>query len=266
MKKINYSEICKQKLEYLNYSCNTIKSYIHHIDNFLNTTESYPTNLNAKDFQSYLDNYNFTSVSQQNQVINAIRFLYKYGLGRKYDKVVFKRPKKERKLPRVVDASFLKDQILKVENLKHKSILMIGFGCGLRVSEVCNLKVGDIDSKRMLITVRQGKGRKDRVVPFSESLLSTLRTYYKTFKPKDYLFQGQTGGRYSTTSCGKIVKKYLGEDIHFHLLRHSCFTSLLESGTDLRVIQKVAGHSSVKTTEIYTHVSVNILNKLTMPM
>lgn len=259
-------KICQQKFNYLNYSPNTTKSYLKHIKDFLLYHEKSFLHLNAKDFQSYLDGYDFSSVSQQNQVINAVRFLYKYGLNRKYDKVSFKRPKREKKLPRVVDASFLEDRILKVENLKHKSILMIGFGCGLRVSEVCNLKVSDIDSKRMLITVRQGKGRKDRVVPFSESLLSTLRTYYKIFKPKDYLFQGQAGGRYSTTSCGKIVKKYLGEDIHFHLLRHSCFTSLLEAGTDLRVIQKVAGHSSVKTTEIYTHVSVNILNKLSMPM
>lgn len=103
MKKIDYSGICKQKLEYLNYSNNTAKAYLYHIGNFLNSVNVSPTNLSAKDFQSYLDAYNFTSVSQQNQVINSIRFLYKFGLGRKYDKVSFKRAKKEKKLPKVQD-------------------------------------------------------------------------------------------------------------------------------------------------------------------
>jgi integrase/recombinase XerD len=266
MKKTNYSEICKQKLEYLKYSDNTVKNYMYHINMFLSNTKTYPTDLNSKDFQSYLDNYRFTSISQQNQVINAIRFLYKYGLERKYDKVSFKRPKKEKTLPRVIDSSFLKKKIENIVNSKHKAILCLGFSCGMRVSEVCSLKIEDIDSSRMLITIRQSKGRKDRVVPLSEYVLNVLRNYYKKYQPKEYLFNGQFQLKYSHTSCNQIVKKYLGEQYHFHLLRHSCFTALLESGTDIRVIQKIAGHSSSKTTEIYTHVSNHVLSKVNLPI
>lgn len=266
MKKIDYSEICKQKLEYLNYSNNTAKVYLYHIDSFLNSVDVSPTNLSAKDFQSYLDAYNFTSVSQQNQVINAIRFLYKFGLGRKYDKVSFKRPKKEKKLPRVIDKETLLEKLSKIKNLKHKALLTLAYSTGLRVSEMLNLKPSDIDSARMLIHVKDGKGRKDRYVPLSSNVLYLLREYFRSHRPKEFLFEGQKGGQYSSTSCNLIVKKYLGHDKHMHLLRHSCFTSLLEGGTDLRVIQKIAGHSSSKTTEIYTHVSNQILSRVCLPV
>lgn len=118
----------------------------------------------------------------------------------------------------------------------------------------------------MLITIRQAKGRKDRIIPLSENILKLLRDYYIQFKPKEYLFNGQFDIQYSATSCNQIVKQYLGTKYHFHLLRHSCFTCLLEQGTDLRIIQKIAGHSSSKTTEIYTHVSNALLQKIQLPI
>ena len=108
MKKTNYYEICNQKLKYLNYSDKTIKSYLFYINQFLELLDIPPSRIKSSDFQSYLDNYQFTSVSQQNQVINSIRFLYKFGLNKKYDKVSFKRPKSEKKLPRVIDGEFIK--------------------------------------------------------------------------------------------------------------------------------------------------------------
>ena len=132
----------------------------------------------------------------------------------------------------------------------------------MRVSEIINLKICDIDSKRMIININQAKGKKDRIVPLTIAILQLLREYYKEYKPKEYLFNGQNNSRYSSTSCNKIVKKYLGEDYHFHLLRHSCFTNLTEQNVDIRTIQKLAGHSSTKTTEIYTHVSKNRLQSL----
>ena len=125
MKKTNYYEICNQKLKYLNYSDRTIKSYLFYINQFLNSVKISPTRLTSSDFQSYLDNYNFTSVSQQNQVINAIRFLYKFGLEKKYDKVSFKRPKSEKKLPQVIDHNHIINQLSKIENIKHKTILTL---------------------------------------------------------------------------------------------------------------------------------------------
>ena len=203
---------------------------------------------------------------KQNQVINAIRFLYKYGLDRKYDKVSFKRPKPEKKLPRVIDGEFIKERLFKIENIKHKAILTLTYSVGLRVSEVINLKIEDIDSKRMLIHIKNAKGRKDRVVPLSQTVLELLREYWKKIKPKEYLFNGQNSLKYSVCSCQKIYKKYIDENSSIHTLRHSSFTNLLENGTDLRVIQKIAGHSSSKTTEIYTHVSSSVLSGVKLPI
>lgn len=259
-------KICEQKLNYLNYSKRTSDNYLSHIRKFLNQQTKSAAHLSAADFQSYLDNYNFTSTSQQNQVINSIRFLYKFGLNKKYDKVSFKRPKKEKKLPQVIDGNFIKAQLDKIENLKHKAILTLTYSVGLRVSEITNLKIEDIDSKRMLIHIKNAKGKKDRIVPLSQTVLELLRNYYKEYKPSTYLFNGQNSNQYSIKSCQSLYKKYIDKKSSIHTLRHSCFTNLLENGTDTRIIQKIAGHNNVKTTEIYTHVSNQLLNKVNLPI
>ena len=260
-------KICEQKFIYLNYSPRTKENYMHHIKDFLDSIgEKQIIHCNSHDFQSYLDNYKFTSISQQNQVINAIRFLYKFGLNKKYDKVSFKRPKSEKKLPRVIDGEFIKQKLNQIENLKHKAILTLTYSVGLRVSEIVNLKIEDIDSKRMLIHIKNAKGRKDRIVPLSPNVLNLLREYFKQYKPTEYLFNGQTINQYSVRSCQEIYKKYIELSGHIHTLRHSCATNLLENGTDLKIIQKILGHSSVKTTEIYTHVSNEILSRVNLPV
>lgn len=260
-------KICEQKLTYLNYSKRTIDNYLSHIKRFVvSIGDKRVIHLNSKDFQSYLDNYNFTSTSQQNQVINAIRFLYKEGLNKKYDKVSFKRPKSEKKLPQVIESQFILDKLSKIENIKHRSILSLTFSVGLRVSEIVNLKIEDIDSKRMIIHIKNAKGRKDRIVPLSQNILELLRRYFKEYKPKEFLFNGQNKLQYSIKSCQTIFKKYIDYKSSIHSLRHSCFTSLLEAGIDTRVIQKIAGHSNIKTTEIYTHVSNRILSGIKLPI
>jgi site-specific recombinase XerD len=260
-------KICEQKFIFLNYSPRTKDNYLCHIKDFLKSLGNKQViHCNSKDFQSYLDNYHFTSVSQQNQVINAIRFLYKFGLDKKYDKVSFKRPKSEKKLPRVIDGDFIKEKLSKIENLKHKAILSLAYSVGLRVSEITNLKIKDIDSKRMIIHIKNAKGKKDRIVPLSENILLLLREYYKQHKPKEYLFNGQNSNQYSIQSCQKLYKLYIDNNSSIHTLRHSSFTNLLETGTDIRIIQKIAGHNSSKTTEIYTHVSNEILSKVKLPI
>jgi site-specific recombinase XerD len=260
-------KICEQKFIYLNYSPRTKDNYLSHIKNFLNSLGNKQIiHCGSKDFQSYLDSYKFTSISQQNQVINAIRFLYKFVLNKKYDKVSFKRPKSEKKLPKVVDNEYIKEKLNKIDNLKHKTILTLTYSVGLRVSEIVNLKIEDIDSKRMLIHIKNAKGRKDRLVPLSSNVLNFLRDYYKKYRPKEYLFNGQSSLKYSVGSCQQIYKKYIEPDGHIHTLRHSFATSLLENGTDLRIIQKILGHSNAKTTEIYTHVSNQILTKVNLPV
>lgn len=267
MKNQKIIKICEEKFIYLNYSPRTKDNYTSHIRHFLESLgDKQIIHCNSSDFQSYLDKYSFTSISQQNQVINAIRFLYKEVLSKKYDKVSFKRPRSEKKLPKVIDGEFIKKQLTKIQNLKHKVILTLTYSVGLRVSEVVNLKIIDIDSKRMLIHIKNAKGRKDRIVPLSENVLELLREYFREYKPKEFLFNGQNSPQYSVGSCQKIYKKYIDNKSSIHTLRHSSFTNLLESGTDLRIIQKIAGHSSSKTTEIYTHVSNNMLSKVKLPI
>jgi len=267
MKNEKIIKICEQKFIYLNYSKRTQDNYMSHIKRFIESIgEKQIIHCNSSDFQSYLDNYQFSSTSQQNQIINSIRFLYKYGLDKKYDKVSFKRPKKEKKLPKVIDGDFIKSKLESIKNIKHKTILTLTYSVGLRVSEITNLKIEDIDSKRMIIHIKNAKGRKDRIVPLSQTVLELLRIYYKKYKPSTYLFNGQGSEQYSIASCQSIFKRYVDCNSSIHSLRHSCFTTLLESGTDLRIIQKIAGHNNVKTTEIYTHVSNQLLNKVNLPI
>jgi integrase/recombinase XerD len=259
-------KICEQKLNVLNYSRNSVCNYLSHIDRFLKSQNKSCLHINSEDFQLYLDNYQFTSVSQQNQVINSIRFLYKEVLNKKYDKVSFKRPRSEKKLPRVIDGELIKQKLENIDNIKHKAILNLTYSVGLRVSEIVNLKIEDVDSKRMLIHIKNAKGKKDRMVPLSDNVLGILRQYYRKYKSKDYLFNGQNSLRYSIGSCQKIYKKYIDNKTSIHNLRHSCFTNLLENGTELKLISKLAGHSSVKTTEIYTHISTNIIKNIKLPV
>lgn len=266
MQKTDYYEICKQKLKYLNYSEKTITNYLFHINQFLSYSTVSPSRLKSNDFQEYLDNCKFSSISQQNQVINAIRFLYKFGLNKKYDKVSFKRPKSEKKLPRVIDGDSIKEKLNQIENIKHKAILTLTYSVGLRVSEIINLKIEDINCKRMIIHIKNAKGRKDRIIPLSQTVLELLKEYYKHYNPSEYLFNGQSTNKYSIGSCQKIYKKYIDNQSSIHTLRHSSATALLENGTDLRVIQKILGHTNVKTTEIYTHVSNQILSKVKLPI
>ena len=259
-------KITKQKLYYLKYSKNTVKTYLHYVDEFELSLNKHYSRLCAKDIQEYLNNYVFTSVSQQNQIVNALKFAWEKSLGKKYLKIDFTRPRKEKKLPRIIDKNFILSRLGEIENKKHIAIIALGFSVGLRVSEVVNLKVKDIDSARMIIHIRNAKGRKDRLVPLSDGLLKILRDYYQEYHPTDYLFYGQSKPKYTASSCNKIVKKYLGNEYHFHLLRHSSFTCMHESGEDIATISKIAGHSSIKTTMIYTHVSNQSLRNTKTPI
>lgn len=248
----NYIKILTNR----NYSNRTIETYVCYLERFLNDINVNPYHITLSDIKTYLRDTAYTSCSHQNQVIGSIKLYAKYILNKKeihLDKI--ERPKKEKKLPLVIESEYLKETILSIKNLKHKAILSLGYGCMLRVSEVLNLKITDIDSKRMLITIKNAKGRKDRIVVLSETLLTSLRAYYKKYQPKEYLFNGAVQRKYSATSCNKLVKKYLGNSYHFHTLRHSGATTMLENGNDLASIQKLLGHTNIKTTMIYTHVS-----------
>jgi integrase/recombinase XerD len=261
-------KIFQEKLRYKNYSQSSINLYTSYLKNFIEYGGiKDPYQIRTQQIVSFLEKYPYTSCSQQNQYIGALKLFAKYILNKKDIHLTkIERPKSEKKLPRVIDGEFIKERLSKIENLKHKAILTITYSVGLRVSEIVNLKIEDIDSKRMLVHIKNAKGRKDRVVPLSQNVLNLLREYFKQCRPNEYLFNGQTSNKYSIGSCQQIYKKYIESSGHIHTLRHSCATNLLENGTDLKIIQKILGHSSVKTTEIYTHVSNQILSRVNLPI
>ncbi|WP_421802839.1 tyrosine-type recombinase/integrase [Flagellimonas sp.] len=209
------------------------------------------------------------SISYQNQCINGIKkfFLFKK---MDIDTLDLIRPKKEKKLPVVLSKDEVRLLIDETYNLKHKTLLSLLYSGGLRIGEAINLKVDDIDSKRMLIHIKGAKGKKDRYTLLSHSFLEILRIYYKQYKPKDYLFEGQKLPTYSTSSAQWILKNAVAKtgirkDVTLHTLRHSFATHLLENGTDIRYIQELLGHSSPKTTMIYTHVTENSIKNISNP-
>lgn len=211
------------------------------------------------------------SSSYQNQLVNGVKKFYTTIEHRKMDVSLIHRPKKEKTLPNVLSKEEVKMILEAHTNIKHRSMLSLIYSCGLRRSELLNLKPSDIDSKRGIVIIRQAKGKKDRIAPLSEKILELLRVYYKANKPKVYLFEGQTPGEmYDERSLQQVLKQAL-EKIHIrkpvslHWLRHSYATHLLESGTDLRYIQELLGHKSSKTTEIYTHVSTREIQKIKSP-
>ena len=257
----------RKELELKNYSKNTIKSYISLVRLFLaafDGTFTEPKKIPVSVIKQYLRESSSISVLKQN--IGAIKRFYRYVVNQPLKFKGVEYPRKQRKLPRVINHDELLKKINAIPNLKHKAILSLAYCCGLRVSEVVNLKISDIDGKQRIILILQAKGKKDRMVPVSENVLVTLREYFKEYRPKEYLFNGQFTTKYSVTSCQQIFKKYIDKKHSFHHLRHSAFTTMLEKGVDLRVIQTVAGHRSPNTTAIYTHVSSKFLQSIQTPI
>ncbi|MHC1706091.1 MAG: site-specific tyrosine recombinase/integron integrase [Bacteroidales bacterium] len=264
-----------EKLRVKRYSENTIKTYCdcfrEFINYFNNKNLSEITELDIQSYMLYLVEERKISTSYQNQSINAIKFYYEKVQGGPRRVYFIERPRREKVLPVVLSEEEVKRLFKSVTNLKHKCMLILAYSSGLRVNELLNLKAADIDSDRMLIHVKLGKGNKDRVTLLSKSVLLVLREYYKVYKPGDYLFEGQFGGQYSERSLNKILKAAVGRaDIHkevtMHTLRHSFATHLLENGTDLRYIQALLGHANPKTTQIYTHITTKGLDQIISPL
>lgn len=261
-----YSELFRKELLLKNYAKSSIDNYVSQVIKFMSDMNNFtePSKVNESEIKSWL--MKSLSINGMKHRLSALKLFYKMVVKQPMKFKHIEYPRSEKRLPKIIDKDFLVSKINSIANLKHKSIIMLAYSTGMRVSEVCNLLISDIDSARMVITIRQSKGNKDRIVPLSVNVLSLLRLYFKEYKPKEYLFNGQLSLRYSHKSCNEIVKKYIGSNYHFHLLRHSTATALLESGTDLRIIQKLLGHSSSKTTEIYCHVSTNIISKINTPI
>jgi len=266
MKNSNFVLNFERNLKVKNYASNTIENYVCQIKMFLNhfKEKDSPKHISSEQIKDYL--LTAKEVNSQRHMHSAIKLFYKLTVHQPMKFRFIEYARKEKKLPKVIEKEFLHQQISKIQNLKHKAIITLTYSTGMRVSEVINLKISDIDSKRMIILIRNAKGAKDRIVPLTVTVLELLREYFKEYKPKEYLFNGQFDLQYSDRSCNQIVKKYLGKEYHMHLLRHSNATALLESGTDINYIKEHLGHSSVKTTQIYCHVSTASLSKLNLPI
>ncbi|MCK9400098.1 MAG: tyrosine-type recombinase/integrase [Bacteroidales bacterium] len=219
----------------------------------------------------YLIEHRDISISYQNQSINAIKFYYEQVLGRLVKSYHIQRPRRERKLPNVLSEEEVQMILNNTDNLKHKAILSLIYSAGLRRSELINLQPTDIDSKRMYVIIRGGKGNKDRYSILSEKVLILLRKYFRKYKPFNWLFEGQFGGQYSASSIQNILKNAVAKarikkKVTVHTLRHCFATHLLEHGVDLRYIQELLGHKNAKTTEIYTHITQRGLGKIKSPL
>ncbi len=268
-------ELVRRYLEDRRYSKRTSESYVAHLELFFRYFhEKEPKDINEEDISGFIDDHIIRlgySASYQNIVISAIKIYLSTGGLRRFDPGSVERPRRSRALPKV----FSKEEVMKIfsaaRNNKHKLILWIVYSCGLRRSEVINIKLSDLDKDRGILHIREGKGNIDRMVPVPQKVWEKINTYIKGYNPVTYLFEGQAGGKYSAESVYSVFKQSLRragikKDVGVHCLRHSYATHLHESGLDIRYIQELLGHKSTRTTEIYTHISRRNLFAIRSPI
>ena len=257
------------------YSINTVSSYIECLRIFFNFYPSkHYLEIDNNDIALFNRDYILKqklSATYQGQFINAIKLFYEKIPRKKLIIEHIERPRKGSPLPKVLSKEDVSKLLLATENIKHKAILSLIYACGLRRGELLNMQITDIDSKRNVINIRHAKGDKDRIVPLSEKILTLLREYFKQYRPKKWLFEGQIAGtQYAETSVNHIFqrakkKAKVTMPCTLHTLRHCYATHLLEAGTDIRYIQALLGHKHSKTTEIYTHVTTKSIQKIKSP-
>jgi site-specific recombinase XerD len=262
-------------LELKAYSPSTIKLYrIEFIHLLLPLQERRVDMLETDQLKSYflwlLKEQDYGE-SQLNTAINAVKFYFEKVLLEPRRVFDLPRPKKPLLLPQVLGKRSISGIINSTANKKHKSMLMLAYSAGLRVSEIVALKIRDVDSDRMCLNIKCAKGKKDRIVPLSPILLEALRAYFREFRPKEYLFEGANGGMYAIRSVQQVFKKAkekagIKQPGGLHSLRHSYATHLLESGTDIRFIQELLGHNNILTTHRYTHVSLRKITQIRSPL
>ena len=253
-----------EELQRRNYCTGTIRLYLQHVAAFAQHFHRSPDQLGAEEirqYQLFLIQEKKLAWSSYNQVVCALRFFYAKTLKRPFLLSDIPFPRKVQQLPLILSSEEVARILTAPEHLKSRALLMTIYAAGLRRSEVARLRVRDIDSARMTITVHQGKGHRDRVVMLSPVLLDTLREYWRNQKPKEWLFPGRnpdqpiSGNDIFMVFHNAVRRAGITKKVCPHSLRHSFATHLLESGTDLRTIQILLGHRSLKTTSRYLHVS-----------
>jgi integrase/recombinase XerD len=267
--------LLRTELRIRNYSDKTIKAYCGQLKRFTHHISLRGLEMSEATIKAYTHYLLEKQLrpANVNQAISAIKFYWIHVTGGKYEETPqFVRPRKEQKLPNVLSTDEVIRLLKAVQNKKHRAILYITYSSGLRVGEVVRLKVGDIDPSRKTLTVRQGKGRKDRLTVLSATAFSVLLEYVEHESPDTWLFPGQSEGKHLTErSVQKVFEKALAtsaikKHVTVHSLRHSFATHLLEEGTDLRYIQELLGHKSSRTTERYTHVSIRDIRRIQSPL
>lgn len=265
----------QRKLEIARYSPRTIDAYLNATKHFfLYFPVKHPGDIRTEDieaYQHYMATERKVSNSHLNQVVNAVRYYYLNVVGDAKRVTFIERPRQERKLPTVLSETEVATLLRSVDNLKHRCILMLIYSAGLRLSELVGLELTDLVTDRQQLLIRGGKGNKDRITLMSPKAMETVQAYLTAYKPLHHLFEGPNGAAYSPRSVQAIFhrakeKAGIAKPATVHTLRHSFATHLLEKGTDLRYIQALLGHSSSKTTEIYTHVSTKALGKIRSPL
>ncbi len=257
-----------EDLQIRNYAPGTVQIYVRCVELFARHFGKAPDHLGAEQIRQYLVflvHQERVSWSIFKQHVCALRFFYRTTLGQTWmvEKIPF--PKREKKLPVVLSQEEIADFFRAFQNLKHRTIVMTMYGAGLRVSETVHLLVGDVDGQRMLLRVRQGKGRKDRYVPMSPTLLEVLRSYWRAYRPSQWLFPGKDPERPLSACavnrfCSRALPRVaLDKRVSPHTMRHCFATHLLEAGVDLKRIQLWLGHRSLNSTSVYLHVATNTL-------
>jgi site-specific recombinase XerD len=263
-------------LDLRGFASTTKKEYLQRAQNFVAYHQRPPTELGEheiREFLLYLVNEKKTGSATQHMYIAAIKFLYATTLARPEVVAKIPWPKRSQILPDILTGEEVERLFQQIASIKHRAILMTAYGAGLRISEACSLQTSDLDSKRMLIHVHEGKRSKDRYVMLSERLLDVLRTYWKVVRPQPpFLFPGAIPGRSITTSAVQrvlhqvVVQCQFTKRVTAHSLRHGFATHLLEVGTDIRVIQRLLGHASLQTTARYTKVTERHIGRTKSPL
>lgn len=272
-----WANLFVQKLKIQRYADSSIKNYVSVINQFLQIAKrkyDKPQDILSKDIEKYVYwqvNNRKISLSYQRMIVAGIDKFYSLVLNENKNIKHLYPTRKKKSLPKHISQKEVKLIIEKTINIKHKCIISLIYGAGLRLGELLNIKVSDIDSENMRIFIENAKGGKDRMALLPASLLKNLRIYYKKHSPKDYLFEGNKGGKYSQKSVQNIVRNaallaQVDKNVTPHTLRHSFATHLLESGTDIRIIQELLGHNSIKTTQIYTHITNISKNQVKSPL
>ncbi len=247
----------------------TIKNYIKSNQNLINFSKKQPSHITTEDVKFFItENLINKSATSITLFLSAIRYAYSLVLHNNITETI-KRPKKENKLPTTLSKREIKKLINEIKTEKSKLMINLMYACGFRVSELINLKISDLNFLEKIGYIRQAKGNKDRIFNIPDSLSEDLQHQTEKQKNKEYLFTGQNG-KLSIRNIQKIVssaaKRAHLRGVHCHTLRHSFATHLLENGIDIRKIQKLLGHSSLSTTQIYTHVSIEELKKIKSPI